>query len=262
MKIAVAVLLCLALSHSQSAAQSQHSSRYEVQSPDPSGFPAMWPGGSGSLPTGPQATPEMILNAARTLWAVQPGIESMQQAGYLRRIDLDAAFNTGAGPVAVLGFQEPGHSPVDRQPVLLVVARADDYRWFTQVLGAVVETGSDGMPKLVESAPGNFLVQAYSSASKSRTPIVPNFPDPVIWSTAYDLRRGTFPSAETIYYATGFTPCEINAVRTLVSDMSIGAAAATIRSLRTGDTQGAAWGAAIAAGAVVASWVSHGPHCP
>jgi hypothetical protein len=239
--------------------------RHELLPADRQGYDWQWPGGTGSLPYGHDVTLAMILRAAIILPGTQPALDAMTAAGFLRRADLDVAFNSTHGSVAVLAFEQPGYSPNDRQPFVMAVTRDDDYRYFTQVLGAMIQTGPDGRPVMVEGLPANFLVEGHG-ANGLPLPIPqpetgPGPQNPLLWSTAYDIKRGDFPSAETVYYATGLTPCHTAAIRSFAIDAGAGAFWGAVSGARAGG-MGIAWGAAIGAGAAATNWALHSTPCP
>jgi hypothetical protein len=224
-----------------------------------------WPGGIGSLPYGTAITPEMIRNAALALPSVQPALQAMAAAGNVRRPDLDATYNAPGGSVAVLAFEQPGHAPTQRQPFVIVLTRADDYRYFTQILGAVIETGSDQRPVMVEAQGGNFLVRGFGAnglPTPTPQPETGSGPmNPLVWSTAYDIKVGDFPSDGTIYYATGLDPCETAAIRSFAINAGSGAFWGAVGGMRAGPA-GAAWGAAIGFGAATTNWLINQDPCP
>jgi hypothetical protein len=257
-------LLCAGLALS-SAAHAAGPFRHELTPVGGKGSGWEWPGGPGSLPYGHDITPAMILNAALRLPSVQPALQAMIAAGHVRRADLDTTYNAPDGSVAVFAFQQNGYTPMQRQPFVMVLTRADDYRYFTQILGAIVETGPDQRPVMVEAQGANFLVRGYGSngmpVSIPQPETGPGPMNPLVWSTAYDLKAGDFPSDPTIYYSTGLDPCETAAIRSFTMNAASGAFWGAVGGMRAGPI-GATWGAAIGFGAAATSWYVNQSPCP
>jgi hypothetical protein len=223
--------------------------------------PKSYSGGLRSLPFGDGITSAHILTTALTMAPTQVGIQGLLEAGYLRRPDLDEAFNSQDGATAIIAFEAPTFSPQDKQPFVMVLTREDEHRFFTQAMSLVVQTGPDGSIILADtSGTGNAFIVPDSD---SFTPLDQGGSN-LAWSVAYDVKSADFPSDRTLnYIGLKGKACASAALNRLAFNMTVGAVSGVLSSIKGGPS-GMTWGAAIGAATAVTNWAYDGGlnNCP
>jgi len=105
-----------------------------------------YPGDEVDLPYG-WCHPVTVLDHARRMASVRVATDMLLARGYVRRVDTDAAFTDVGYACALLGFEKPGHTVDELQPVLYVITRAvevPDVGWrpASQVFSSVLRDSS------------------------------------------------------------------------------------------------------------------------
>lgn len=96
----------------------------------------LWVGSPAHLPVGPGASVGMESPHAIEMPEVKAMMYVYADRGYIRRPDMDAVRLTADGAVVVLGFEKPGLSTLDGQPVIAVL---------TNLVGGVLQSDVWGM---------------------------------------------------------------------------------------------------------------------
>jgi len=216
-----------------------------------------WHGGQRSLPFGPGLSSSYITQAALQLPAVQAALSNSVYGGMIRRPDLDIGWSRGGRSTAILAFQYPGVDVRDREPYIIVLSQEDPYRIFTQVMATATATGPDGKPINDAQAPdaAYFCTERSSPSGTVETiqfEIGPN--NPVIWSTAYDLKDGVFPSDATLYYMNRASDCWKANMADLMGEMGQGVFWGTVATAKNLELPAMGWGAAVGAAMHAHDW--------
>src|SRR5215831_9087367 len=116
---------------SRTAAGGSLSNSEEMPSGDDTGhqgagaqyIPPNWHGGPGSLPMGPDITPQEVLAHVDTLRSVAAAKNEFASRGYVRHPELDSLCINGANSTVLLGYQKPGYNLQVAIAYIFVVSR-------------------------------------------------------------------------------------------------------------------------------------------
>lgn len=123
----------------------------------------LWAGSAAHLPVGPGASVGMESPHAVEMPEVKAMLYTYADRGYIRRPDMDVVRLTPSGAVVLMGFEKPGLSTLDGQPVIAVL---------TSLVGDTPQTDVWGMVLL--KTPQGGLTISDSDADQPLDGVIEN----------------------------------------------------------------------------------------